>query len=105
MVGIVYNKPHSLRIILPTPADVFEVLKAKRKLLDVNNLNTDRISSGLTLQQLKYFSSIMADLKSRRDKGENDLFIKFFDGLPTISKTTKQSRFIDTLPKRTWHQH
>jgi hypothetical protein len=85
-LGKVSNKPRPLRIVLPTPADVFEVLKAKRKLLGVNNLNSIRISTDQTLQQRKYFSSIMTELKSRRDSGENDLFIKYFNGLPTISK-------------------
>lgn len=61
-----------------------EVLEVKRKLLGVNNLNTTRTSSDQTLQERKYFLSIMAELKSRRDAGENDLFIKY--SLSTISK-------------------
>lgn len=47
------GKPRSLRIVLSNPADVFEILKLKRKLLGVNNLNTIRISSDQTLLQPK----------------------------------------------------
>lgn len=63
-LGKVSSKPRPLRIILPNQTDVFEILKVKRKLLGVNNLNTIRISSDQTLQKRKYFSSIIAELKS-----------------------------------------
>lgn len=88
-LGKLSNKPRPLRVTLPNSSDVFEVLRVKRQLLNVSNLNTIRISSDQTLQQRKCFASIMTVLKSRRDSGESDLFIKYINGLPTILKNDR----------------
>ncbi|CAI6353558.1 unnamed protein product [Macrosiphum euphorbiae] len=88
-LGKLSNKPRPLRVTLPNSSDVFEVLRVKRQLLNVSNLNAIRISSDQTLQQRKYFASTMAVLKNRRDSGESDLFIKYINGLPTILKNDR----------------
>lgn len=44
-LGKLSNKPRSIRVILPTPADVFEVLKVKRKLFCIEKFKAIRIAS------------------------------------------------------------
>lgn len=82
-LGKISNKPRLLRVSLPASTDVFEI---KRKLTAVDKFSTIRITSDLTLSQRKYLSSIVSQLKSRKDPGENNLFIKYINGLSTISK-------------------
>lgn len=85
------NKPRPLRLVLPTPNDVFEILKVKRKLLNNTKLASVRISSDRTVLQQNYFKSVLSELKSRRDNGENELIIKYFNNIPTISKNFQSS--------------
>lgn len=80
------NKPRPLRIVLPIPSEVFEILKVKRKLLNDTRFASVRISTDRTVIQQNYFKSVLSELKSRRDNGENDLIIKYLNNIPTISK-------------------
>jgi hypothetical protein len=80
------NKSRPLRIVLPTLSEVFEILKVKRKLLNNTTFASVRISTDRTPLQQNYFKSVLSELKSRRDNGENDLIIKYFNNIPTISK-------------------
>lgn len=75
--GNLSNSPRDLRVILPTPADVFEILKVKKKSLGINKFRTIHITSDRTIQRQNYFRKIISDLKSRTDAGEAVLFIKF----------------------------
>jgi len=80
------SKLRPIRIVLPTPTDVFQILKFKQQLLNIDKFKAIRISSDQTLQQCKLYSSITSELKLRKDAGETDLFIKFVNNRPTISK-------------------
>lgn len=87
--GNMSNKPRPLRVILPTPADVFEILKVKKKLLGIDKFKTIHITSDRTTQQRNYFRKIISDLKMRKDAGEAVLFIKFVNNVPTISNNDR----------------
>ncbi|VVC38680.1 Hypothetical protein CINCED_3A024184 [Cinara cedri] len=79
------TKPRPIRIVLQSTSDVFQILKVKRQLLNVDKFKNIRISFIRTLQQRKLFSSIASDLKLRKDIGKTGLFIKFINNCPTIS--------------------
>ncbi|CAI6372433.1 unnamed protein product [Macrosiphum euphorbiae] len=80
------NKPRPLLTTLPNSSDVFEVLKVKRKLLSTANFKDIRIASDRTTQQRQFFTKIVSQLKQRNDNGENNLFIRYINNVPTISK-------------------
>lgn len=90
-VGKLSNKPHPLRIVFPTPGEVFEILKVKRKLLNVTNFASVCISTDRTVIQPNYLKSVLSELKSRRDNGENDLIKKYLNNITTISKNYQSS--------------
>jgi hypothetical protein len=85
-LGKITGKSRPLRLVLPTPADVFEIFKVKRKLLNDSKFSSVRVSSDLTVLQRDYLKSILSELKSRRENGENDIFIKYSNNVPFISK-------------------
>lgn len=71
-LGKISSKLRLLRVTLPAFTVVFDILKVKRNLIDISRLSTIRILSDLTLQQRKYFSSIISELK-RKNAGEHNL--------------------------------
>ncbi|CAI6376334.1 unnamed protein product [Macrosiphum euphorbiae] len=80
------NKPRPLLTTLPNSSDVFEVLKVKRKLLSTANFKDICIASDRTTQQRQFFTKIVSQIKQRNDNGEDNLFIKYINNVPTISK-------------------
>jgi hypothetical protein len=88
-LGKVSTKPRPLRITLPSSLDVFEILKVKRKLTTMDKFSSIRISTDLTQLQRKYLSNILSELKSRKDAGEHNIFVRYINGLPTISKNDR----------------
>lgn len=91
------NESRSLGIVLPSPCEVFEILKVKQKLLNVTKLASVRISTDRTPLQVNYFKSVLSELKSRRDNGENDLTIKYLNNIPTFSKNNQSSAHCSAL--------
>lgn len=86
------SKPRPIRVVMPLPSDVFQILKTKRQLSNVDKFKTIRVSSDQTLQQRKLYSSIASELKARKDRGETDIFIKFVNNCPTISKNGRAAQ-------------
>ncbi|CAI6364507.1 unnamed protein product [Macrosiphum euphorbiae] len=80
------NKPRPLLTTLPNSSDVFEVLRVKRKLLSTANFKDIRIATDRTTQQRQFFTKIVSQLKQRNDNGEDNLFIRYINNVPTISK-------------------
>ncbi|KAL4153671.1 hypothetical protein QTP88_001504 [Uroleucon formosanum] len=83
------NKPRPLLTTLPNSSDVFKVLKVKRKLFGTSNFKDIRIASDRTTQQRQYFSKVASQLKQRSDTCEDNLFIKYINNVPTISKNSQ----------------
>jgi len=96
-LGKVSSKPRPLRVSLPSFTNVFEILKVKRKLSAIDRFSTIRISSDLTILQRKYLSSITSELKSKKDDGQHSLFVKYINGLPTISKKRSNEHTLNDL--------
>uniref|UniRef100_A0A2S2P704 Uncharacterized protein n=1 Tax=Schizaphis graminum TaxID=13262 RepID=A0A2S2P704_SCHGA len=85
-LGKLSNNCRPLRATLPNQHDVFDVLKNKRKLSDLANFKNISISSDKTLLQRKHLKNLFDELNSRKTAGETNLFIKYINGLPVISK-------------------
>lgn len=90
-LGKLSNKPRPIRV-MPSPSDVFQILKVKRQLFNVDKFKTVRVSSDQTLQQRKLYSSVATEMKMRKDAGETDLFIKLVNNCPTISKNGQRAQ-------------
>lgn len=84
------NNPRPIKAVFSTPADVFEILKSKKKLLSLEPPSTIGMSSDRTLYQRNYMKKLRDELESRRTNGEIYLIIKYIRGTPTI--VTKDNR-------------
>lgn len=75
------NSNRPLKVTLPSKENVHWVFHNKKALCkgDIG------ISADLTRQQRTYRSSVIKELKSRKEKGEEGLFIKYVRGVPTIT--------------------
>lgn len=88
------NKLRPIKAVFSTPADAFEILKSKKKLLSVQPPSSIVISSDRTLYQRDYMKKLRDELESRRANGENDLIIKYIRGTPAIvTKKTRSENF------------
>lgn len=85
-LGKVSNQCRPIRITLPNQHDVFNLLKNKRKLRQSENFKNVSFSTDRTLLQRKHLKSILNELNSRKSAGETDLFIKYVNNVPTVSK-------------------
>jgi len=82
----VSNQCRPIRITLPNQHDVFNLLKNKSKLRQSENFKNVSISTDRTLLQRQHLKSILNELNSRKSSGETDLFIKYVNNVPTVSK-------------------
>jgi hypothetical protein len=80
------NKNRPTRVTLPCQYDVFEILKNKRKLKNINDFKNITISTDRTLIQRNHFKSVIDELNARKNAGKNGLFIKYINNLPVVSK-------------------
>lgn len=51
-----------------------------------------RISSKQTLLQRNYYKTIVSEMKTRKNDGEFDLFIKYMNNVPIISKNDQPNK-------------
>lgn len=64
---------------------IYDSKKNRRKLKD-NNIDI-QISTDKTLLQRQYLKNIISQLNQRKENGENDLYIKYVNGNPVITKS------------------
>lgn len=81
------NKPSPIKVELSSRDTVFAVLKNKHKLKN-QNMNF-QITTDKTYLQRQHLKKVIAELKERTENGEENLFIKYKNGIPTISKSKK----------------
>uniref|UniRef100_A0A1Y1M4J9 PHD-type domain-containing protein n=1 Tax=Photinus pyralis TaxID=7054 RepID=A0A1Y1M4J9_PHOPY len=82
------NSPAPLKVKLGSRDDVFAILKNKRKLRETHP--TISIGTDQTKLQQEYFKRIKGELERRKDTGETNLFIKYINGVPTITKSKNE---------------
>ncbi|XP_025419025.1 uncharacterized protein LOC112689501 [Sipha flava] len=91
-LGKISNNARPIRVTLPNQHDIFNVLKNKFKLRQSENLKHISISTDRSLGQRKYFKVVLDELNTRKAAGENDIFIKFNNNIPFISKKLPKLR-------------
>lgn len=79
-------KPRPTKVELSYPSLVLDVLKAKFKLRSHSTFGSLRISRDLSINERNYFKKVLTEMNERKERGENDLIIKYFQGVPTIIK-------------------
>lgn len=79
-VNLEDRQPRPLLIVFDNPDDAQMVLK-KRELLQKSNVN---IKQDQTPMQRKFMATVVAELKTRKAKGEQNIEIKFRAGIPQI---------------------
>lgn len=85
-LGKLPNKNRPIRATLPTPQDVFVILKNKRKLKNLDAFKNITVSSDRTMLQRNHLKTVIDELNARKNAGENDIFIKYINNLPVVSK-------------------
>ncbi|KAF0756243.1 Uncharacterized protein FWK35_00021390 [Aphis craccivora] len=84
-LGKASNQCRPIRITLPNQ-HVFNLLKNKIKLRQSDNFKYVSFSTDRTLLQRKHLKSILDELNSRKYAGETDIFIKYVNNVPVVSK-------------------
>lgn len=82
------NSPAPLKVKLRSRDDVFTILKNKRKLKEIHP--TVSIGTDQTKLQQEYFKKVKGELERRKGNGETNLFIKYINGIPTITKSKNE---------------
>lgn len=83
------NKHAPVKVILSSRDDVLSILKNKKKLKDSNykvNISTDQ-----TKMQQEYFNKLNNQLSERKQNGESGLYIRYINGVPTITQSKNSS--------------
>lgn len=81
------SKPRPLKITLPNRNDVFKIFSNQKKLKSNPTWSNLHFSSDRTKMQRDLMSKLRQELLHRRSNGENDLIIKYFKGVPIITKS------------------
>ncbi|CAI6349484.1 unnamed protein product [Macrosiphum euphorbiae] len=80
-----YDRP--LKITLSDPKQTFDVLRTQSTLRTLPEFKDLRFSSDRTFKQRETMAKLRQELVQRREKGENDIIIKYVRGNPTIIKS------------------
>lgn len=84
------NKPRPLKVMLKGQSDALEILRnfSSDHLKTVDDmLHHVKVSRDRTPQEIKHLNDLRDQLKSRQDKGEKDITIRYLNGIPSIVKT------------------
>lgn len=79
------NNISPLKVEFASKEDVFTILKNKNKLKN-HNINI-QISTDKTLLQRQHLKNLISELNQRKENGEDDLYIKYINGNPVITKS------------------
>jgi len=80
-----YDRP--LKITLSDPKQTFDVLWTQSTRRTIPEFKDLRFSSDRTFKQRETMAKLRQELVQRREKGENDIIIKYVIGSPTIFKS------------------
>lgn len=78
------NNFQQIKAVFNKTADVYEILKSKKKILSLQSPFSISINSDRILYQRNYMKKLRDELGSRRTNYENDLIIKYITGTPVI---------------------
>lgn len=80
--GKTFTRP--IKVILNSSTEVSNVLRNKYKL----NLQNIKVKADLTIMQRNKFKAVYTELNARKNAGEQNLMVKFINGLPKIVNKT-----------------
>lgn len=80
--GGVNNKPRPLKVVCSNTEIVNAILRSRKRM----DPNSYKVGYDSTKMQQAAYKAARAELMTRRDKGEDDLIIKYVKGVPTIMK-------------------
>jgi hypothetical protein len=81
------SKPRPLKITFSNRNDAFQVFSNQKKLKSNPTWSHLHFASDRTKMQRDFMSKLRQELLHRRSNGEDDLIIKYFKGIPTITKS------------------
>lgn len=79
----VNNKPRALKVSFSSGSEALDILKTKKHLRS-STLNNISLNNDQTPRQVVYLKQLRLELKGRMDSGENNITIKYKNGIPTI---------------------
>lgn len=80
----VSNHSRPIKITLSNTSETFSVLHSQIKLREIPKWNDIHFSSDRTAKQRAFMSKLREELINLKEKGENDIIIKYLKGIPTI---------------------
>lgn len=82
------SKPRPIKVFMVNTSNAQECIKRKRMLKDTNI----KISADLTTSQREYRKKLYTELNERKGQGENDIIIRYANGVPKIVKAKPRER-------------
>lgn len=79
-------KPRPIMVKLGSKSEMLSVLKAKRKLREIDSFKHIFIGMDLTITQRTQYNETRRQLEAKKHSGDNGWFIKFIDDVPTLVK-------------------
>lgn len=83
-LGTISSKNRPILLELDSPFHVHEVLKSKTKLRSIDRWRQVSISEDKTITQRIYMKQLRSELLKKRELGENNWFIKYNRGIPSL---------------------
>ncbi|XP_008179353.1 uncharacterized protein LOC103308181 [Acyrthosiphon pisum] len=84
-----HDRPRPIKIHLAEQSDVFTILRARKILKSSTKWSNIHFSSDKTTKQRDEMANLRNTLQNRREKGEQDLIIRYVEGIPKIISITK----------------
>lgn len=78
------NRPRPIKVTLSNEPDVHKLIKNANKLKQSNKFKSISIAFDRTPRQISYYNELKEQLNARIDKGEQNLKIKYIQGVPKI---------------------
>lgn len=85
----IHDRPRPIKIRLTEQSDVFSILRAQKILKNSTKWSNIHFSSDKTTKQRNEMANLRNTLQNRREKGEQNLIIKYVKGIPKIINTSK----------------
>jgi len=83
------DKPQPVRVCLMDQSDIYTILQAQKDLRNSIKWSNIHLSSDKIIKQRDEMANLRKTLQIRRKKGEQNLIIKYVNGIPKIINNTK----------------
>lgn len=85
-LGNFSDKCRPIRVTFPNPQDTYDLLKMKFKLRQTEHFKQVNVSTDRTPIQRKQLKATLGKLAALRSAGEEDLYIRYVNNVPVITK-------------------